>query len=388
MKKEEQAAIARVEAAIADIRNGRMVILTDDEDRENEGDLVMAAELCTPDAINFMATHGRGLICLSLTPDRCDQLDLPMMVAENRSGFGTAFTVSIEAARGVTTGISAADRATTIRAAVARDARPGDVVRPGHIFPLRSKEGGVLVRTGQTEGSVDLARLAGLEPAGVICEIMNDDGTMARRPELEAFARTHDLKILSVADLIRYRLVRERLVEAVGEVEVQIAEMGTFKAVTYRTTVDDLEHLALVKGQPLEDAPVLGRVHQESVLGDVFRCGDTDSRWKLEYALRAINEAGCGVLVYLQKPAPRLQSEIARMAGQPSPPVDRGQIGLRPDLREFGIGAQILLDQNVRQLRLVSTIRAPIVGIEAYGLTVVDTVPIPPRTPEGDEASS
>ncbi len=384
MTREETEVIARVDAALEDIRDGRMVILTDDEDRENEGDLVMAAELVTPAAINFMARFGRGLICLSLTPARCDQLDLRMMVENNRSGFGTAFTVSIEAATGITTGISAADRAATIRAAVARGACPTDIVRPGHIFPLRAKAGGVLVRTGQTEGSVDLARLAGFEPAGVICEIMNDDGTMARRPELDVFAREHALRIVSVADLIRYRLVRERLVRAVAEVEVHIAEVGTFKAVSYRTTVDDLEHLALVKGCPVVDAPVLGRVHQEHVLGDVFRCAETDSRWKLEYALRLMEAEGCGVLVYLQKPAPRLQREIGRLAGLPAPPVDRGAIGLAPDLREFGIGAQILLDQNVRQLRLISTIEAPIIGIEAYGLTVVDKVAIEPRPPAKD----
>ncbi|MCA9527901.1 MAG: 3,4-dihydroxy-2-butanone-4-phosphate synthase, partial [Myxococcales bacterium] len=303
MNREDSAIVARVEAALDEIRNGRMVILVDDEDRENEGDLVMAAELATPEAVNFMALHGRGLICLALTPEKCDTLDLPLMVSRNQSGFGTAFTVSIEAATGVTTGISAADRAHTVRVAVSPTARASDLSRPGHVFPLRAKAGGVLVRTGQTEGSVDLARLAGLEPAGLICEIMNDDGTMARRPQLEVFGRKHGLMIVSVADIIRFRLLRERLVHRVAEVEVDIAEIGRFKAVSYSTSVDDLEHLALVKGNPLADTPVLGRVHQENLLGDVFRCG-ADGRWKLEHALREMEAAGCGVLVYLQKPAP------------------------------------------------------------------------------------
>jgi 3,4-dihydroxy 2-butanone 4-phosphate synthase/GTP cyclohydrolase II len=394
MKRLDSETVARVAQAIETIRNGRMIILVDDEDRENEGDLVMAAELVTPEAVNFMALHGRGLICLALTPDRCDQLDLPLMVQRNTASFGTAFTVSIEAATGVTTGISAADRAHTIRVAVGNDARPSDLARPGHVFPLRSKAGGVLVRTGQTEGSVDLARLAGLEPAGVICEIMNEDGTMARRPQLERFAAIHGLLIVSVAELIRYRLLRESLVERVSEVEVEVAEIGRFRAVSYRNKVDDLEHLALVKGSPCEDAPVLGRVHQESVLGDVFRCDGTDSRWRLEFALRAMERDGCGVLVYLQKAAPRLVREMAGMGATLKIPgalgadtPDRGSIGLPPDLREFGIGAQILLDQGVRQLRLLTSSPAKIKGIEGYGLEVVEHVHIPPR-PAAEGAAS
>lgn len=380
MKSADSESIHRVEQAIDEIKNGRMVILVDDEDRENEGDLVMAAELVTPATINFMARHGRGLICLSLTADRCDQLALPMMVSDNRSGFGTAFTVSIEAATGVTTGISAADRAHTVRVAVAPDARPDHLSRPGHIFPLRARPGGVLVRTGQTEGSVDLARLAGLAPAGVICEIMNEDGTMARRPELEVFAAEHKLLILSIADLIRYRLLRERLVEATAEAEMEIAEIGRFKVVTYRTAVDDLEHLAFVKGQPLEDVPVLGRVHQENVLGDVFRCGTDDGRAKLEHALRLMEAEGAGVLVYLQKPAPRLEHELLRSQGRAprEAPVDRGAIGLPADLREFGIGAQILLHQGVRKLRLITGTPSRIKGIEGYGLEVVEHITMPP----------
>lgn len=381
MKREDAEIITRVEQALARIRDGRMVILVDDEDRENEGDLVMAAEQITPEAISFMAVHGRGLICLALTPDRCDRLDLPMMVSKNRSKYGTAFTVSIEAAEGVTTGISAADRAHTIRVAMSDDARPSDLSRPGHVFPLRARAGGVLVRTGQTEGSVDLARLAGLKPAGVICEIMNDDGTMSRRPELEIFAERHDLMIVSVADLIRYRLLRERLVERVSEVEVELDGIGKFRAISYRNRVDDLEHLALVKGHPVEDEPVLGRVHQESVIGDVFRCAQTDSRRKLEYALQAMEQEGCGVMVYLQKPAPRMSQELRVLSGEaqrPSEP-DPGAIGLPPDLREFGIGAQILLDLGVKQLRLLTTSPSKIKGIEGYGIQVVEHIQIPAR---------
>lgn len=391
MRTEDSEIVARVERALEVIRDGGMVILVDDEDRENEGDLVMAAELCTPSAINFMATHGRGLICLSLTPDRCDQLGLPMMVGDNQSGFGTAFTVSIEAREGVTTGISAADRAHTIRVAVQKDAAPSDLARPGHVFPLRSRAGGVLVRTGQTEGSVDLARLAGLEPAGVICEVMKDDGTMARRPDLEIFAEKHGLIIISVADLIRFRLLRERLVERTVEYDVDVKRIGRFKAVAYRSRVDDLEHLALVKGTPVEDQPVLGRVHQESVLGDVFRCARTDNRWRLEFALREMEREGCGVLVYLQKPAPRLARELEGLGARPIDEVsareaaeERGRIGLPPDLREFGIGAQILLDQGVRDLRLITSQPTKILGIEGYGLRVVDHVPIPARPEKGE----
>jgi 3,4-dihydroxy 2-butanone 4-phosphate synthase / GTP cyclohydrolase II len=381
VRREDNESIDRIEQAVKQIRNGRMVILVDDEDRENEGDLVMAAELATPEAINFMARHGRGLICLSLTPERCEQLDLPMMVQDNTSGFGTAFTVSIEASSGVTTGISAADRAHTVRVAVAPNATPSDLSKPGHIFPLRSRAGGVLVRTGQTEGSVDLARLAGLEPAGVICEVMNEDGTMARRPQLEKFAAEHDLLIISVADLIRYRLLKETMVRAVAEVEVDIEDIGRFKVVTYQTSVDDLEHLAIVKGQPLEDEICLGRVQQENVLSDVFRCGSHNSRRNLEYTLREMEKSGCGVLVYLQKPAPRLENEVRGLAGQAPrrPAIERGAIGLPKDLREYGIGAQILLDCGVRKLKLISNSPGRLLGIQGYGLEVVEQIGIPAR---------
>ena len=381
MNAQDEMIIARVERALEEIRRGRMVILVDDEDRENEGDLVMAADWVTPDAINFMAKYGRGLICLSLTAERCKQLDLPLMVSENQSGFGTAFTVSIEAAQGVSTGISAADRAHTIRTAVAPSARAADLVKPGHIFPLRAAPGGVLVRTGQTEGSVDLARLAGRAPAGVICEIMNDDGTMARRPELERFGQEHDLMILSVADLIRYRLLRERLVQRRAEAEIQIGDIGIFKAYSYTTAVDDLEHLVLVKGKPTAGKPVLGRVHQENLMGDVFRSNRSESRWKLEFALCEMEREGCGVLVYLQKTAPRVSAELTLLNGKRPevPEAERGAIGLPPDLREFGIGAQLLLDQGVSDLRLITSQSSRVRGLEGYGLNIVDHIIIPPK---------
>ena len=368
--------LKRVEAAIEEIRNGRMVILVDDEDRENEGDLVIAAEYATPDAVNFMAKHGRGLICLSLDEERCRRLELPMMVDHNQSGFGTAFTVSIEAAEGITTGISAADRAHTIRTAVAKNASAADLVRPGHIFPLRARNGGVLVRTGQTEGSVDLARLAGLEPAGVICEIMNEDGTMARRPQLEEFAAEHQMMIISVADLIEYRLRKERLVEAVGETETSIEGIGTFRVVVFRTSVDEQEHLALVKGDLRTNEPVLARVHRESVLGDVFGCQGVSGRETIEASLRMIANAGRGVFVYLQKPAPRLQNEVRSLLGEApvQVPIERGAIGMPKDLREYGIGAQILLDLGASKLRLLTNTPSKIRGIFGYGLEVVERV--------------
>ncbi len=378
---QDELSITRVERALEEIRRGKMVILVDDEDRENEGDLVMAADWVTPESINFMAKYGRGLICLPMTAERCQQLDLDLMVKKNKSGFGTAFTVSIEAAQGVSTGISAADRAHTIRTAVAPNAQASDLVKPGHIFPLRAAPGGVLVRTGQTEGSVDLARLAGRTPAGVICEIMNDDGTMARRPELEVFAQEHDLMILSVADIIHYRLMNERLVQRRSEAKVQIGDIGVFTAYSYTTVVDELEHLVLVKGTPKPDQAVLGRVHQENIMGDIFRSNQSESRWKLEFALKQMEEEGCGVLVYLQKNAPKVSAELDILSGKmpASPAIDKGAIGLPKDLREFGIGAQILLDQGIRQLKVITSQSAKIKGLEGYGLTIVDEVIIPPK---------
>ena len=379
--------ISPIEDIIEDARNGRPYILVDAEDRENEGDVIIPAQFATPEQINFMARFARGLICLSITNDRARALRLPPMAADNRESMQTAFTVSIEAKEGVTTGISAHDRSRTVAVAIDPTKGVDDIVTPGHVFPLVAKDGGVLVRAGHTEAAVDISRLAGLNPAGVICEIMNEDGTMARRPQLEVFAERHGLIILSVADLIRYRLLRERLVERVAEVEVDVADIGRFKAVSYRNRVDDLEHVALVKGAPRVDMPVLGRVHPESVLGDVFRCDGTDARWRLEYALREMHREGCGVLVYLQKPSPRVSRELIALGAPETPEAaapapDRGAIGLPPDLREFGIGAQILLDQGVRSLRLLTSNPARMKGLEGYGLTVVEHVPIPPRPPE------
>ncbi len=376
---EEVGSIALVERALSDIRKGKMVVLTDDEDRENEGDLVMAAAKVTPSAINFMATHGRGLICLSLTDARLRQLNLPLMVHDNTSPFGTAFTVSIEAARGVTTGISAADRAHTIQAAVAPDAKPGDLVRPGHVFPLRAREGGVLVRTGQTEGSVDLARLAGLPPAGVICEVMNPDGSMARRPELLRFTRRHRLTLLSVADLIRYRLQRDRLVRRVASTVLERAGQGSWQAHAYASDVDGAVHVALVKGDVTGSKPVLTRVHRACPVGDVFRSVACDCGAQLEAALAAIAEAGRGVLVYLRRDEPAAQAlecthQVAAEA-RSSATDDKGR------LREFGIGAQVLKDLGLRRLKLLTNNPKKIVGLESYSLEIVEQVPLGPSVP-------
>jgi 3,4-dihydroxy 2-butanone 4-phosphate synthase/GTP cyclohydrolase II len=371
--KKETDVIALVERALSEIRKGRMVILTDDEDRENEGDLVMAAEKATPKAINFMATHGRGLICLSLTEERIRRLNLPLMVHDNTSPFQTAFTVSIEAARGVTTGISAADRARTIHAAVAPHAKPGDLVRPGHIFPLRARDGGVLVRTGQTEGSVDLARMAGLEPAGVICEIMNPDGSMARRPDLLKFARKHKLVMLSVADIIRYRLERERLIKRIDTATIERRGAGTFQAYTYGSDVDSAVHVALVKGDIRGKEPVLTRVHRACLMGDLLGSSQCECGSQLEQAIHRIQEEGRGVIVYLQKDVPaktRLQcthlSNEVVVKGQPD----------QTRLREFGVGAQILKDLGLSRLRLLTNNPKKIVGLESYSLEVVEQIPL------------
>ena len=369
---EEVGSIALVERALGDIRKGKMVVLTDDEDRENEGDLVMAAAKVTPAAINFMATHGRGLICLSLTDDRLRQLNLPLMVHDNTSPFGTAFTISIEAARGVTTGISAQDRARTIQAAVAPGAKPGDLVRPGHVFPLRAREGGVLVRTGQTEGSVDLARLAGLFPAGVICEVMNGDGTMARRPELVRFARRHGLALLSVADLIRYRLQRDRLVRRMGSTVIERRGQGSWAAHAYASDVDTSVHIALVKGDTTGPKPVLTRVHRSCPVGDLFGSGACDCGAQLEAAFAAIADAGRGVLLYLRRDEP---AELAltcthQAEARSAPADDRGR------LREFGVGAQILKDLGLRRLKLLTNNPKKIVGLESYSLEITEQTPL------------
>jgi len=371
--------LERVNDAIADVRAGRMVILVDDEDRENEGDLCMAAELVTPAAINFMATHGRGLICVTLTEAQVAQLNLPMMQAPGRSGpaLGTAFTVSIEARTGVSTGISAADRAHTTRIAALPTTRPEDLVTPGHVFPLRARDGGVLVRTGQTEGSVDLARLAGLTPAGVICEIMKDDGSMARRPDLEVFGKAHDLRILSIADLIQYRLQTERLVRRVSEHEVVLDETGTtWRAVAYEVANGGRQFLALVKGTLDPKVPTLCRVHAGSSLADLFASTPTEGGKNLRTAIRAIERDGRGVVVYLP-PQGKVKDELELHAAMTAPP--KGPSPQHP-LREFGLGAQVLADLGLQKIRILTGNPRKIAGLEGFGLEVLEHVPLTAHT--------
>ena len=370
--------IATIEEAINEIRRGRMVILMDDKDRENEGDLCMAAEKVTPQAINFMATHGRGLICLPLTEERVRHLGLSMMVSENTSPFGTAFTVSVDAAEGITTGISAADRAKTILDAIADDAKPEDLVIPGHIFPLRARNGGVLVRAGQTEGSVDLARLAGLKPAGVICEIMKSDGTMARQPDLLKFAKKHRLKVVTIADLIQYKLSYDSLVYRAAAARVPTRIGGEFDAIVYNTHVDQSEHLALIKGTISPKEETLVRVHTKYVPGDVFGFEFLNTGAVIQRSMEIIAREGKGVILYLQPEPKGLRPSLVaypKVEGKSQKDMNPRFL-YRADFREYGIGAQILRDLGVRKMRLLTNNRKHLVGLSGYGLEITALVAI------------
>jgi 3,4-dihydroxy 2-butanone 4-phosphate synthase/GTP cyclohydrolase II len=381
--------ISAIKEALEDIKNGKMIILVDDEDRENEGDLCMAAEFVTPEAINFMARYGRGLICLTLNEEHADRLHLATMVRDNRSRFGTAFTVSIEAKRGVTTGISAADRATTILTAVADDAKAEDLVSPGHVFPIRAKKGGVLVRTGQTEGSVDLARLARLKPAGVICEIMKDDGTMARMPDLEVFSQKHNLKIVTIADLINFRMQHESLIQRAAAANIPTRYGGVFKLIVYENDVDDMKHLALVKGEIHPEDEVLVRVHSECLTGDVFGSERCDCGDQLHTAMKMVEKEGKGVIVYMHQEGRGIgltnKIKAYELQEQGKDTVEANlELGFKEDLRDYGIGAQILVDLGVRKMRLMTNNPKKIVGLEGYGVTITERVPIEVKPTESN----
>jgi 3,4-dihydroxy 2-butanone 4-phosphate synthase / GTP cyclohydrolase II len=371
-----------VEQAIKDIRDGKMVILVDDEDRENEGDLTMAAEKATPEAINFMAKYGRGLICLSMTSQQCDQLELPLMVKNNTSPFQTGFTISIEARKGVTTGISAADRATTILTAVADGATAADLVRPGHIFPLRARDGGVMVRVGQTEGSVDLARLAGLKPAGVICEIMDDDGTMARMPTLEVFSKQHGLGIVTIADLVAYRMRNESFVQRAVETVIPTEYGGEFRIVAFENGVDDQLHVALVKGDIDPEEPTLVRVHSECMTGDIFGSMRCDCGDQLHRAMGMMEKEGSGVIIYLRQEGRGigLVNKLKAYELQLKQGLDtveaNHKLGFKDDIRDYGLGAQMLRNLGVRKMRLLTNNPKKMVGLDGYGLSIVEQIHI------------
>ncbi|MCG2721983.1 MAG: bifunctional 3,4-dihydroxy-2-butanone-4-phosphate synthase/GTP cyclohydrolase II [Thermodesulfovibrionales bacterium] len=370
-----------IDEAIDDMEKGKMVILVDDEDRENEGDLCMAAEKVTPEAINFMAKHGRGLICLSLTSERVEALKLPMMTDENTSSFGTAFTVSIEAKRGVTTGISAADRARTILTAIDQKTQPEDIARPGHVFPLRARPGGVLQRAGQTEGSVDLTKMARLYPAGVICEIMNEDGTMARVPELMEFAKKHLLKVVTIKDLIKYRMRTELFVRRLVAVKIPTKFGGDFNVIAYANDIDEIIHLALVKGEIKPGDEVLVRVHSQCLTGDVFASERCDCGEQLHKAMEMIRKEGKGVILYMKQEGRgiglinKLRAYELQDKGLDTVEANI-KLGFKPDLRDYGIGAQILVDIGVRKMKLMTNNPKKIVGLEGYGLKVIERVPI------------